>query len=786
MNKQFYITAVAAAVSSAITVQAAEIEKIEVTATKRVENVQTIPSSVSAISAEALKNLKIRDTTEIAAQVPNMQISTPAGDSYPIISIRGISMDDFSLNQSASVAIYVDEVYKGNPALQSVQLFDMERIEVLRGPQGTLFGKNTTGGLVNFITKRPSFDTGGFATLGFGNNNRKEFKGAFETDLSDDLAVRFAGTYTEMDGWKKNLHPDGADSNGIDEWGLRASFNYLPTDDVDILLKISASKAEPYNYAYTAIPAPGLGGQGGGNYELFNRDLPAAFGVTPPEGAPQSSYNPASVKFDETNEDTLAKRTIENSAISLNIGWDVSDEYSITSITSYDEGEITIPEGDGTPNKIHSVTFYGDVEQFTQDLRITSNYDGNFNFILGAFVSSEEIQAPSSLVLYQDLDLNVDGNLDYLDCWEPVADLYGYPLTPSAQLVDDTLNSFGYDLSLFAGMGCQLRNDYTQEKDSLGVYFDGSYALSDSTNIRFGARSTNDTIKLKNFSAGYYGSDEVLVVPTISQELLPEDEIDESEWSGKVSLDHILSSGDMIYVSYNRGYRSGAFNGQAFNDPSEVAPVDPEIIDAFEAGFKAEFFSRQLRVNGAAFYYDYQDQQFLNIDPETAAQTLHNIESSEIKGFEFDVTAALTDDLMLKGGFGYLDATAEEGMLSGVDISGNTLSQSPEFNANVAIDYYTNLDELGSLQWHMDANWVDKQYFDIGNTEATSQDGYTLMNARVTWSSPGEDYQVAIWGKNLTDEEYITKAFDVMGLAGGIIAHTGQPLSFGAELTVNF
>ena len=153
MNKQFYLSAVAAAVSLATTVQAAEIETIEVTATKRVENAQSIPVSVSALSADELKNLKIRDTTEISAQVPNMQISTPGGDSYPVISIRGISMDDYSINQSSSVAIYVDEVYKGNPSLQSGQMFDLQRIEVLRGPQGTLFGKNSTGGLVNFITK---------------------------------------------------------------------------------------------------------------------------------------------------------------------------------------------------------------------------------------------------------------------------------------------------------------------------------------------------------------------------------------------------------------------------------------------------------------------------------------------------------------------------------------------------------------------------------------------------------------------------------------------------------
>ena len=787
MNKQFYLSAVAAAVSLATTVQAAEIETIEVTATKRVENAQSIPVSVSALSADELKNLKIRDTTEISAQVPNMQISTPGGDSYPVISIRGISMDDYSINQSSSVAIYVDEVYKGNPSLQSGQMFDLQRIEVLRGPQGTLFGKNSTGGLVNFITKGPSWDTGGYLTAGIGNNNRKEVKGAYETELSDKLAVRVAGTFTEMDGWKKNSFPGAADSNAIDEWAARATFNYLPTDDVDITLKVAASKANPYNYAYTNIP--GEAGYGAGYYELFNNaevGLPALFGVTPPEGAPQNSYFvPEGQDFDEIQEDYVLKREIENSSASLNIVWDVSDEYSLTSITSFDSGDITIPEGDGSPNQVNSVVVSGDTTQFTQDLRLTSNLDGPFNYIVGAFVSKEEIDAPTSLSLFQDLDLNVDGNLDYLDCYDPLAAAFGLEMSPNGQQVEEALLTEGASLGLFASLGCSLQNDYTQEKTSLGLYFDGSYDLTKDTKLRFGARSTNDVIELSNFNAGYYGSDGTLVVPTIAQELLPEDEIDENEWSGKVSVDHILSTGDLVYVSYNRGYRSGAFNGQSFNDPSEAAPVDPEILDAFELGFKADFLSRQLRINGAAFYYDYEGQQFINVDPNTAAQTLQNIDSSTIKGLEFDITAALTDDLMLRAGFGYLDTEVDGGVISGVDVSGNQLTQSPEYNANIGLDYNQTLGDSGSINWHVDGTWSDKYYFDIHNTEAIAQDAYAVVNARVTWTSPDEGYEIAIWGKTLTDEEYLTKAFDLSGF-GGVMAHYGQPVSYGAELTVNF
>ena len=250
-------------------VSAASIEEVVVTAQKRAQTVQDVPISISAFSSDELEGLKLRDTTEIASQIINMQISNPMGDSLPVISLRGISMDDFSLNQSSPVAIYVDEVYKGNPALQSVQMFDLARLEVLRGPQGTLYGKNSTGGAVNFITKAPSFTDQGYITVGAGDYGRKEVHGAGETTLIDDvLAVRVAGTWTERDGWKENEYSGGVDGNGIDEWGARITFTYQPKDDVEAILRLAKSDSKVDNYAYTSYE--GVSGAGAGLYELFN------------------------------------------------------------------------------------------------------------------------------------------------------------------------------------------------------------------------------------------------------------------------------------------------------------------------------------------------------------------------------------------------------------------------------------------------------------------------------------------------------------------------------------
>ena len=447
IGKLFKKTLLAQAiVLSAANVHAQQIEEVVVTAQKRTESLQDVPVSVSVIGGDDLGQLRLRDTTEIAAQVPNMQISTPMGDSMPVISIRGISMDDFSLNQSSPVAIYVDEVYKGHPSLQSVQMFDLQRLEVLRGPQGTLYGKNSTGGAVNFITNTPSFGTEGYVTAGFGEYNRKELQGAFEMPLTDDtLAIRVAGTWAEMDGWKENQLPGGDDTNAIDEWGGRITLVFQPTDSLETILRVSASESNPTNYGYTATPGPT--GAGAGLYELFNNaeaGLPAFLGVTPPAGAPQQSYflSAGLDKFD-IEEDRTEERSVENTAVSLTINWDLSDSLTLTSISSWDDGEFFSPEGDGTPYSIIAIDYESEVTQITQDLRIASDFSGAFNFIGGVFYSDEEVKAPVNLPLFTDVDLNVDGVLDVNDCADPVLMAMGLGdlASPSGQTVEAILNS---------------------------------------------------------------------------------------------------------------------------------------------------------------------------------------------------------------------------------------------------------------------------------------------------------------------------------------------------------
>jgi iron complex outermembrane receptor protein len=240
-----------------------------------------------------------------------------------------------------------------------------------------------------------------------------------------------------------------------------------------------------------------------------------------------------------------------------------------------------------------------------------------------------------------------------------------------------------------------------------------------------------------------------------------------------------------LYANYSRGYRNGAFNGQAFNDPSEMIPVESETVDGFEVGFKSELLDRRIRLNGAAFYYDYQDQQFLDIDPATAAQRLINIDSSTIYGLELELTALVTDNFTLRSGLGLLETEVDEGIVKGVDVSGNELVQAPKVNFNLALDYDIPVGDAGFVQLHADTVWVDDQYFDILNTALIEQEAYWVSNARISFYSADDRYSVSLWGKNLEDKRYYSKPFDLSDF-GMVISHIGAPRMFGIEGTVRF
>ena len=298
--------------ASVATEDSLAVDEIVVTAQKRAERLSDVPVSVSAVSGEQLRNLGVSSIDDLTAIIPNLQSSGTVGEGTPIFSLRGVSMADFSLNQSSPVATYYDEVYKGNFALLGVAMYDLERVEVLRGPQGTLYGKNTTGGAVNLIARRPTFETGGNFSVGYGNYDRVEADGAIQAPLGDNVAARLAFTFARADGWFKNQLSGEADPEALREYGVRGTVLFKPSDTVELILRASTSYSNPYAHGILAEPGPD--GIGAGVYALFG----------------QADYFRTGLGRREIESNYVERRRNRTYALALTGNFDLSDTLTLT------------------------------------------------------------------------------------------------------------------------------------------------------------------------------------------------------------------------------------------------------------------------------------------------------------------------------------------------------------------------------------------------------------------------------------------------------------------------
>lgn len=714
----------AASIAQAQTVgsEAADANEIIVTATKRAESVQDIPIAVSAIGGESLSRSRVTQVDELVTRTPNLQLTSTVGNNTPIFALRGVSMSDFSLNQSSPVATLYDEVYKGNFALLGVALFDLQRVEVLRGPQGTLFGKNTTGGAVNLISRAPELgETNGYLNLGYGNFNRFDVNGAINVPLGDKWALRVAGTWSKADGWFKNVIPGKKDLEGVSEYGIRAALRFEPTDGVDLTLRGSTSYQNPTNYGIFAQP------------ESINR--------------PGLEQREIAANVDD-------QRIARTYSLSLTANVEISDALTITSITAWDKGNLSFFEDtDGQAIQLLEIPYIARASQFAQDLRLTSDFDGPFNFILGAYFHRESVFNETTLQIGNDIDFDGIPGITDADC------AIGFPLA------------------------CQFNNSFDQLKKSFAIYSDANFALSEQLTLRGGLRFTRDTGDQTDFRADAFGPNGVLVTNLIPPSNL---RYETNNLSGKIGLDYKFDNGQLLYGSYSRGYRANGFNAQAFFDPSELSVTEPEIIDAFEMGLKSQFADRRVTLNLAAFYYIYSNQQFLNVDPVTAAQVLLNIPRSTIYGFEAELLARPTDNITLRGGLGLLSTEIKEGTVSGFDVQGNKLSNAPSLSFNLGFDATVMDGNSGRLSLHGDMSYAGAQFFEVRNIPRLEQGAYALLGGRIDWQSANGRWNASVWAKNLTNKFYFTSRVDLLSGFGLDYNHVAAPRTFGVTVGTKF
>lgn len=708
--------------------------EIVVTAQRRTQNLQDVPASVAAIGGATLAARNIVTINDLSSAASNLQISNPYGTgSPPAFTIRGISSTDFSANQSRPIAVYIDEGIRQLPSFETVPLFDVDHIEVLRGPQGALYGKNATGGAINIITTRPGFDTSGYFEAGYGNFNRRESAGAFQTAIVPDvLALRLAYTYLKNDGTIQNLYPGAPDVNQTDIFAFRGSLLFLPVHGLEILAR--------FTHSFSGGRNPGIYADNV-NYGL------AGF----PELDAIPGSNRQGLGFFQSNQNFIGSRHIRNDGINLQVKVDLPHAFTLASITTYDQGKwLETVDTDGTAVDQERDSDNADRErQFVQEVRLTGKI-GPAQLLFGGFYSHDKVD-----IHYQ----------------------YAYFGDPACTVSCVDLSGFG-DGSL----GYILSNAFTQRRDSYSAYGRVEYDLTSRLQLAGGLRWSHDRVAVAQYTA-YFGDP---ADPQAFQTIAPTDFAKSfSNVSGEAVLTWKPAADITSYASFKQGYRTGAINGQAYTDVSEITTAaPPETANSWEIGLKTKPVGG-VTLNLAGFYAIYRNQQITSAEDGGGIliYPLRSIDRSRIFGAEADLSVRASRDLSLSGSLGYTDAKYTKGVVAGDDVAGNQLTNSARWSGNASVEWTAARIGRATLVLRADATYQSKVYFDVHETPSIVEDGHIVSGASATFEIG--DWSLATWVTNAFNERYFTNGLNTSS-EGFTYKVRGTPREFGARVKVRF
>lgn len=754
---------------SAVAAEEAGLQEVVVTAQKRAENIQDVSIAISAFSAETLAALGWTDITQVASQTPNLDIKYVWGNSMPVATIRGIGMNDFQANSKPGVGFYVDEVYLPSIALMGLQLFDMERLEVLKGPQGTLYGRNTNGGAINYITRKPTQESTAYVKGSFGRFDRFEYEAAMGGALSETISGRLSVFGVQQGKGHVLNRVSGKKHGEVDINAWRAQLRFQPSDSLDVNVNVhggqDSSQGAYFQHvgfwnkgATGATPAASrfcsavLRGQrdpancvdilqySDKDNNIYAGDYTARNDLV---------YNGNKINFDDWD--------LDNSSIGggINVAYEMENGMTLTSISSYEKYDRFQPkESDAQPLLFLDLYFASAIEAFAQEIRLASSGEGSVSWIVGAHYTDESVAEDPPRVLFVD-------NF----------------LVNRAQVIYDQ------DQSQVAGFG---QVDWRLAED-LKLTVGGRY-LREKINFT----SESSFLRPPNFDqatrivlASVPG-----VVNVAGQAPIPvtgKTENNASTW--RVALDWKPADNMLLYASASKGYKGGGFNGGFVTNIAQWVPYKPEDVRAYEIGFKSDWANRRLIFNGAAFYNDYTNLQAVSSRPSAAGVVqnfLANVSEAEIYGTEFDLTARPAPNLEVRAGLGLLRTKNKDPQplfdgpfaAAGV-IAPRKLANSPLYTLNLAVQYDMPMGDGGYLRFATDLNRAGKQFKEIQNNIALEVPDQGMWNGSISWRPASDNWSVSLYGRNLADTEYIMDTLSTPASNGwGVIVY-GMPRTYG-------
>jgi len=740
----------------------AVLEEIVVTARKRSENLQDIPIAVTALTAENLDSRGFSNISQIGDVTPNMQFDFTApisgSSNAAAIFIRGVGQTDFLLTTDPGVGVYLDGVYIARSMGGVQDLMDVRRVEVLRGPQGTVFGKNTIGGAINITTKKPVDEFSGQGDITTGRFNRIDGRLSVNFPVADNLFVRLSGATRNRHGYGKRLLT-GEGMGNVNRDTVRLALRWKASDSIEVNITGDYTTANEQSPVTSAICFDGNAcGNAGSLTGLYN-----AF-VAPGNDLTQYGFGrgvPFDKRFLTGNAFTSYGTGPSGSKLKI---WGLSatalwegEDITIKSLTAYRKMDTSFArDGDHSPiNLVHSSNKIIH-RQFSQEFDFSGNLlDGKLDWLAGLYYFRERGS--------NDIFVSI------------LKDLTGRATAPLPIFL------FGPQFPPFGAKGITYVNN-----NSAAAFAQMSYQLDDALSITAGLRYTHETKKV-NILPVFFPLPPGVLVPILSETT---GQNSFSNMSPRVSLDYKPHDNMMVYASFSKGFKSGGFTGRYVVPTPAPKPFSPESVSAYEVGFKADFLDKRLRLNGAAFYSDYKDIQvviFNGVAPES-----HNVARGHIKGVEVELSARPSAPWFISAGLGYIEAkytgiNATEFAGFGIPITLNSMFvNTPEWSLNALAEYSIFLDQGSEIKLQGDWSYRSKLANDAVNTPELIQKGFSLFNARITYVAPDGKWEIAAFGTNLTDQIYIVSgAADKPSFASAEATYA-RPREWGINLKVKF
>ena len=712
------------------------LEEVLVTAQRRVTSLQTTAAAITAVSEDDLLARSIGDVQDLGRLAPSMDVSIYQGEAQ--IYIRGIGYTGLIGGTDSSTAFHLNGVYLSRSAGAVPGFFDVERVEVLRGPQGTLYGRNATGGSVNVISKGPGAQFASEAELTVGNYNHYRVFGALGGPLgSERVAARLAVQVEDRDGYTDATRPDGTQDDIEDQRDItaRLSVRLEPTENFAIDLIGDYYEADDAGSVWLYF------GPGAATNPFLRQYIAAQGGVVP------------RVRSRDIGSDVEAFNEPTIWGVSGKLTWTLGD-YTLSSLGAY---RVTQPRNfnDLDVTSASAITQFRseDDEQFSQELQIVSPAGRPFEWLLGVYYFDE----------------TNDVRNEYL--FPFVDDMFGLPADPTC---------------------CKLRLNGQAGTEATAVFGEANYDFTDQLNLVVGGRYSRER------RTGYNDVEFVNFLTPLFDNQTPFEPATFTSFTPKIGVNYQLSDAAFAYASASRGFKSGGFNIGSYQN----TPFNPEKIWSYEAGVKTDLLDRRLRLNLAAFYYDYTDLQVQDVEGNNTV--VRNAATAVIQGLELETTALLGSAVELNLAATYLDSEFRDSCLADPkhplpqpdpgcsgpnqrNLEGLQLPRAPELKLSVGAQYTLDLPNTGKLILRGDYSHQSRVYFSAFEVTELSQEGYGWAKARLAYVAPRGSWQLAAFIDNITDEEVISNATYIADIVDSTITgNMAPPRTYGAQFKVQF